>query len=342
MGSTNRKWHSDMGSDTITYLWSPKIEEYYVSYSPHGLEYGSIWMWAQVVDTDGSRYYICRELNKDSTNFVLYFKGTPGLNTEDEPVFQDRIFKGYILHHFDKDEATVTIRPQYEQGNWFKLTIKLGQFDFVDADGAVDLKYKLLATPQTWYCPGKYGILDDYMYRSQHCIISGTINGKEVSGWGGMDSEWSPPGVPARQTKRFEVLEKFWICWYTEYEDGTIEDGIYVRGYENHAAPYYVKNGKAYIPKKHHVVVKPRPDGVLESAEIYFDDMEFEYTTVALVANDVCAKADGQNTDEGGGDMAWTTGLVVNRAIKSKVKRGWASPEYKAKDCLEDPIKDMR
>lgn len=40
--------------------------------------------------------------------------------------------------------------------------------------------------------------------------------------------------------------------------------------------------------------------------------------------------------------MAWSSGFVVNRAMKSKAVSGWATPGYKAKDVQEDPIHDMR
>ena len=82
--------------------------------------------------------------------------------------------------------------------------------------------------------------------------------------------------------------------------------------------------------------------GLIESAVIYLDVLTCENKTVRLVARDVFALYDGQEPDGSGGDKAWTAGAVVDRATKSPVKRGWATPEHKAQALLDFRIVDLR
>ena len=343
MSSIERTYDPDIAGETITYLKRPTLPEYFRTYRPHALQFGAFWLWAQLVGEDGSTYFMCREINKDHAGFLLYFRGTPGTDQPDDQILQDDLYKGYILHFLDEETQQITIRSQFEGGNAFKIEIKPQLFRLDDANGKVDLTWTVLPAPaQEWYVPGHTGEFDDYAYRSEHGLVEGVIEGVKVSGWGGMDVEWLPVGVNTRQTTRYEILEKFWLVWYTEYEDGTIEDGVYVRGFGDHVAPYYYRDGKAYIPKDTHVDVVVDDGGLIESAAVHLDDLTFDYKTVRLVANDVSALDDGQQPDEAGGDMAWTAGVVVNRAIDSPVKRGWATPEYKAQALKDFPIEDLR
>jgi len=350
MASTIKSYHKEMGSDTITYLKKPTLLEYHCSYSPHGLQFGANWLWGQCLDEDGNNYYWCRETLKDYAGFLLYFKSEPGNTGADVQVFQDILFKGYILHILDEENGKSIIRPQYEDGNWFNIEMTIDKITMVDANGKVNFTYHPLSAPDQepapgheWYCPGQYGTMDDTMYRSKHYTVTGEIDGKKiVKGWGGLDTEWGPVGCPTRQFKRFDSIEKLWFCWYTEYDDGTVEDGVFVRGYDKHAAAYYYRNGKAYVPKDLHAEVTTDETGLLKTAVLYVDDMVFDYSTKRLVAQDVCAVDDGQSKDSGSEDMAWTSGLIVNRAMKAKAIAGWANPEFKANNVMEDPIEDMR
>ena len=343
MATAIRPFHPDMGTDTITYTWVPTLEEYYRVYQPHGMEYGMQNMWGIVSTDDGQPYFFTREIGKEVSIFTFYNKVSGGMETPDEPMFAGKLFSGYILHHLDESEGTVTIAPQFKGDDYFSLTIKPQSFHFIDAGGSVDLNFEVLAASHTWYCPGKYGALDDSMYRSEHARITGTINGERVTGFGGMDSEWVPVGVGLREAKRYAVIEKYWLVWTTEYEDGTVEGGVYVRGLGNNATPYYYRNGEAFIPEKHHIEVKMRSNGLVEAATIYFDDKIFDFTGTSLSAEDVCAVSDGQNADEDQGeDAGWVGGYVVSRDASSAPVKMFAMQESIPKRVLREGFDDLR
>jgi len=344
MASTVKSFKEEMGSATITYLKVPKIEEYHSSYRPHDMEFGAHWFWGHCIDVKGNTYFWVREILKDYAGFLFYFKATPGSQVPDDQIFKDDLFKGYILNILDRKNETVTIRPQFEEGASFNIVIEKDKIHMEDASGKVKFEYEELPAPcQEWYCPGQYGTMDDTMYRSKHYTVTGEIDGVKIAkGWGGLDTEWGPVGCPTRMYKRYDSIEKIFIVWYTEYEDGTVEDGVLVRGYGDHVSGWYYRDGKAYIPKDIHIEPEVGEGGALAKAVIYFDDMTFDFGITRLIANDVCALDDGQESDAEGGDMAWTAGVVTNRAIKSPVVAGWSTPEFKAKDVIEDPIRDMR
>lgn len=338
-------WRDEMGTQTINYLWKPRMEEYFREYKPHGLEYSMQNVWGLADGKSGKSYFWSREIGKELSTFVFWTRRDKNLEATSSVLFdQSEIFSGYVMHFFDPKQELVHIEPQYPQGNYFTLDIKPGEMHFVDVNGKADLQYKsIVSETHTWYCPGEVGTLYDSMYRHEQMLITGTIDGDEVSGWGGLDSEWEPVGVGLRQAKRFAYLEKFWLPWYTEYEDGTFEAGCYVRGIGNHACQYLILDGKARIPKKHHLELEQSPDGRLKKALIYFDDEVFEFVPEALVAENVCAVSDKlEDIKDITEDASWVSGYVKNTKIKKQIKRAWGNVEIMAKRCLKEGFKDMR
>ncbi len=332
----SRQFDVEKGSETIAYVHTPKLIEYYRTYRPHGLEYNVSWLWGHFEEVNtGTRYVYCREYKVANSNFVIITKVNFSMDTDDERIYDQPgdVFMGYTNMKMDPEKGKVNIAPLYPVGIDFNIDIAPQHIKSLDAGGRMDLDWNAIAPALYFYVPGHFGVENDILYSSEHYTVEGTVEGRKVKGWGGLDQSWNPPGVDYRQNKIIGALEKIWPVFYNEYEDGSFEGGTFVRGVGEHKALIYHKNGEARICKDIQVKIDNR-QGFIDGMKFKIDEMNFEWktesraTTATGVANDAAIVVENELDD-----TDWILGRMINLDEKKKVVKAYGTCEYFPNRC---------
>jgi hypothetical protein len=303
----------DLGSETISCTHTPRIEEYFRTYSPHGLSFQSIWLVANVMDETGQKYNLMREYKVTDTTMTLASKEVPGLNSSAEPLFKPgEMFQGRIFHELDKENGVVWVKPFLPDSTAFSVVIRPQHVEWKDADGRIDLVFDALGPALEYYCPGR---LEDALYRSEPSYVTGTVNGKAVSGFGVIDGGWGSVGVGFLQGKIYQVLEQNWIVWMNIYEDGSKECGVFVNGVDRFQAFYYNRDGKAMVTRHNKLEPTLTSDGFMKGASITMDDMAFEFVTESRIMQVQSF-------------VSWASGRLINLKEKRKPVKTFAWYEF--------------
>jgi hypothetical protein len=302
-----------LGSETVVYLHTPKIHDYFRTYTPYGLAFQSIWVVANVMDDDGQKYNLLREYKTTDTTMTMASREIPGLESQAEPLFEPgAMIHGRIFHEIDEENGTIMVRPFLPNSTAYSVIIQPQKIAWKDAGGRIDLQFEALGPAMEYHCPG---LLEDAMYRSEPHFVTGTVNGKKVSGFGVIDAAWGTPGVGFLQSKIYQVLEEHWIVWLNIYDDGTKESGVFITGVDRFEAFYYNKNGQARITRNNRFKPHFTPDGFIRGADITMDDLSFEFITESRIMQMKSF-------------VTWASGRIVNKQEKRKPVRSFAWYEF--------------
>jgi hypothetical protein len=302
-----------LGSETVVYLHTPKLRDYFRTYTPYGLAFQSIWVVANVMDDDGQKYNLLREYKTTDTTLTMASKEVPGLESRAEPLFEPgAMLHGRIFHEIDEENGMIMVRPFLPNSTAYSVVIQPQKIAWKDAGGRIDLQFEALGPAMEYHCPG---LLEDAMYRSEPHFVTGTVNGKKVSGFGVIDAAWGTPGVGFLQGKIFQVLEENWIVWLNIYDDGTKECGVFLNGVDRFEAFYYNKNGQAKITRHNRFKPHFTPDGFIRGADITMDDLSFEFVTESRIMQMQSF-------------VSWASGRIVNKQEQRKPVRSFAWYEF--------------
>jgi hypothetical protein len=303
----------ELGSDTVSYLNTPKLIEYFRTYSPHGLSFQSLWVVANVMDEAGTKYNLMREYKTTDTTMTLASVEVPGLHATAKPLFKPGdMFHGRILHELDEENGLIFVRPFLPGKAAFSIIIRPQQILWKDAGDRIDLTFNALGPALQYYTPGRP---EDAMYRSEPCYVEGTVDGKKVSGFGVIDNAWGSTGVGFIQGKIYRLLEEYWIVWLNIFEDGSKECGVFIDGIDRFEAFYYNRNGKARVTRHNTLVPDYTDDGFMKSATITMDDLTFEFTTESRIM-------------QVQSHVSWASGRVLNNKDSRKPVKSFAWFEF--------------
>jgi hypothetical protein len=313
------KYTPELGSETISYLITPKLHHYYRTYSPHGLCFQTAWIVAIVTDGGGQKYSLFRAFKAEDSISVMASKQIPGLDKDPERLFlpnQD-MFVGRAYNDLDDEKGQIVVEPFSKAGPTFEIILRPQHLLWKDATDRLDLEFKAVGPAMEFYVPGQ---LEDNLYRTELYLISGMLDGKKVSGFGNFDMSYGPPGYGFGQTKIYRVLEQAWVVWGTFYENGGHECGVYVNGKDKFEACLYIKDGQARVTRNNQFEGFTTPEGFVKGAHFKMDELEFEYTTESWVMRD---------------PVRWTShasGRVINKNEKRKPIESYSIMEFFPKD----------
>jgi hypothetical protein len=302
-----------LGSQTIVYTNTPTLKEYFRTYSPHGMAFQSIWVVANVMDDTGKKYNLLRQYKTEDTTMTMASREIPGLDARAEPLFEPgAMLHGRIFHEMDEENNVILVKPFLPNSTAYRVLIRPQHIEWQDADGRIDLTFDALGPALEYYCPGH---LEDALYRSEPHYVTGTVNGKKVSGFGVIDAAWGSVGVGFLQGKIYQVLEENWIVWLNIYEDGSKECGIFINGLDRFEAFYYNKNGQAQVTRRNKMVPEFTEDGFIRGAEITMDDLTFEFVSESRIMQMQSF-------------VTWASGRIINKKEKRKPVRSFAWYEF--------------
>lgn len=308
-----RVYTPELGSQTITYVRTPGLKEYFRTYSPHGMAFQSLWVVANVMDEAGQKYNLMREYKTTDTTMTLASKEIFGANATAAPLFAPgEMLHGRIYQEIDEKNNLIFVKPFLPNSQAYSVVIRPQHIEWKDANGRIDLAFDVLGPALEYYCPG---ILEDAFYRSEPHFVTGTVDGKVVSGFGVIDAAWGTAGVGFLQGKIYEVLEENWIVWLNIYSNGTRECGIFINGVDQFEAFYYNRNGNAQVTRRNKLTSIPSEDGFIKGAIIEADDMRFEFVTESRIVQMATL-------------VSWASGRVINKKEKEKPVKSFAWYEF--------------
>jgi hypothetical protein len=237
-------------------------------------------MVANVMDKQGNKYNIFREYKAfDSLNSVATLSIPDGV-TMAQSLFQPG--ESYLgkCNNDMIDEKTFQVQPYLVDPNLMTIVRGPQRAQWKDLNGRVDLEYKTLGPALEYYCPG---LVEDTMYRSEQYWVKGTVDGKDVQGYGVIDSAWGTPGIAWEQSKIFRYLEEAWVVWCNVFEDGSKECGVFMDGVDKFGCGYYNRDGQASVAGQSKAEVLWTPDGFLQGANFSVGNTPFVFKMDARI-----------------------------------------------------------
>ncbi len=302
------------GSRTLVRAYVPTAETYFRTHRPHGLAHQSTWLWASVADEQGHRYASTREFKVEATTLAGVSKLESDVSRDAARLYNN-LYLGIILHDLDAARGRVQVKSYPAKGTLaFSAEIQPQRYHHVEAGGEVDLNYVALGPAMQYLCPGE---IEDGFYSSELCEVSGSVQGRPVRGWGGLDIAWGPPGIGWTQSKIYTLLEEYWVVFVNELDDGTREYGVAVDGAADFSVGFLVRNGVPVHVGDAAIAMHRNADGFPTAATISLGAERYDFVTTARVA---AIK----------GLMQWASGEMVQRN-GPPVRNRFAWVEYFAK-----------
>lgn len=280
-------------SAVIAYAHTPPIEESYRRYQPHGLVYQCIFLVALVMDEDGNKYNLLRQLKAFDSIVTHATRSVPDGTTYAQQLFGP----GEMYMSRTENDLignSIQIKPYLASPDLVSIEFKPQKAHWEDVNGRINLDYKALGPALEYYCPG---LNEDNMYRSEPYRVKGKIDGIKVEGFGVVDSAWGPAGVDWAQCKIFRYLEDNWVVWMNEFDDGSRDCGVYMDGVGDFGCGYYNRDGQVVVSGKRPSEVIWTADGFIESSTFSVGDTAFEFTMEARVV-------------QAPGYLSWASGAV--------------------------------
>lgn len=299
---------SELGTQTLLRSFVPTAETYFRTYSPHRLCYQATWIWSQVEDADGQRYSVMREVKTEYSNLALVGRLNRDPAADPDRVYRD-LYLGIIEHNVNEEAGRVELRS-FPGGRGFTATIEPQHYHLVEAGGDIELDFRALGPAMEYYCPGA----EDALYASELCRVEGTFQGRPVSGYGGLDLAWGPPGIGWTQGKIYGRLERYWIVWVNRADDGTHEYGVAVAGEEGFEVGFRVRSGQVHLGRCR-VEMEHDAGGFPRQAQAEVSGEPYTFTTTSRVS---AIK----------GRVLWASGEMRARSEPRPVEHRFAWLEY--------------
>ncbi len=278
MAAGREIYHESLGSKIHAEEFHPTLPCYFRTYTPHDLAYQGHWLWTGVVDEDGNRYACLREWKTEYSMNALISK----LDSDPEK-YASRLYKQLNMGviHFEKDDEqkVIHVAPAFVK-DAFHIAIQPQKIQWKDADGELELEFNALGPALKYLCPGEK---ENCFYTSEFCRVSGTIQGKKVKGFGGLDCSFGTPGIGWLQSKIYCILEKYWVVWANRYDDDSLEYGICFDGEADFNVGFIVRDGAAKISDCS-IRMENFDDGFPGSAGVVMGDEKYLFKTRSRVS----------------------------------------------------------
>lgn len=261
---------------------TPTVDESYRLYMPQpDMAFMVTYMVANVMDNQGNKYNLFREYKMFDTLNMLASLAIPDGITLAQPLFQPG--EAYLgkANNDMLDADSFQVQPYLYPPSLFTVVRGTQWARWQDLSGRYDLHYQTLGPALQYICPGKS---EEFMYRSEPYWITGVLDGKDVQGYGVIDTSWGTPGIAWEQSKIFRNLEEVWLVWCNLFEDGTKECGVFMDGVDQFGCGYFNQNGKTVVAGQKKSEILWTPDGFVQGANFSVGDLPFAFTMDSRVA----------------------------------------------------------
>ena len=284
-----------------------------------GLVWDQAWLYTIVASADGQKYVLIRGYEKALTGMWLSSKLNADILKVSPRVFKS-LYTGPLYFDLDDDKQMARIKSWPSKHN-FTIDLYTDHITWQEENAALDLEWKALGPAMRLTDSGSKDH-EGLIYTSEMFEVKGRLNGIEVSGLGGLDQAWLPPGIGWTQCKTYNYIQNCWIPWATRYDDGSLEYGVNATGDGDWHWAFLVQDGKPYIDQNNSLELKFEQAGdarVPIEANIQHGDKRFKWV------------ADGR-ADIIKGNMNWVSGKMTNENKKAVPLETFAWNEFRSEN----------
>lgn len=237
------------GSDVMTMMFTPKLRDWWRGATPCGRTFDICWLSANVRAEDGEYWKLFRSWQTVSSS--QYYETHISVDRTSTTVqAPDDHYYGMMFYEYNDDKTKIVLNnysyPGITEGKNFRVELEPGVVRWTENNGRSDLTFTSMGPAWRWICLGG-DVHDEILYQVETYDITGTVNGKKVSGYGSMDFVFGNPGETWQQNKIYGYIEDIWVPFVTYYENGNKYYGHFLTGRGGFRLGYYVKNGKALV-----------------------------------------------------------------------------------------------
>lgn len=212
----------------------PSLALYRRGWSPAaGAGLAGIWVGAVVTDAEGNRFWGVRGFD----DFVLgmthvvspvcgFKRLSDGLDGEPVHLFPEYSTLDWFepLQYSDTEE---TVRLTYPSG---RISRDAKTFEWSDASGQWYLRGRTISDVAITHVPVQNGVDADVFYRHELMYVTGTVEGRAVSGYAHQDFAFGPPGSIYTELAIARQYQGMWVSWLHEDSDGHLGGGSFWQG----------------------------------------------------------------------------------------------------------------
>ena len=251
----------------------PSVESFRLSHSPRdGLGVVLICPWVILRGESGANYQFMRAYALPEMHTVINFGAYRGIGELDKqaPLLISFSEHPAVEAYTVTEDATAIAYASPSH----RLRLGLGQFEWVDAGGRIDLRAELMGQPCTFFVPEQTGIPHPILSRSHFGYVTGTIDDDPVRGIWTHDFIFSRPGLTFGETHFTRVLHNYWMNWMVEYDDGTFEGGHAWRGRPGtgFAAAHHVVDGVSHARSDARITMTHTERGSIDTLTLQLGD----------------------------------------------------------------------
>lgn len=202
-----------------------------------GLGNSALVIWGTFEDEDGVSYCICREIPGYLSGgcWVMSNVSGDGMRLIGESA---RLWNGGLIIENDGNRAEWTSADRYRQIEpSFHLLFDNGRAEYRESD-LLNITARREATGYQFYEPTHGQGSSNQVY-----LASGTIAGKAVKGWLGLNPHFQKPGINYRISPM--VRDGIMVMWFDVgniYEDGSWEQGPVIVGRDGYSVAWIVND----------------------------------------------------------------------------------------------------
>jgi hypothetical protein len=197
----------------------------------------SVFGYGSLYDADGGLYVFVRELPAGATIGLGLFSDQDGKNCR-APKGGISSYRGSVdIRKTDKDITWLSGDYAYRKEPSLMISHDGGRLHWQEKN-IMDLKGRAMQPGIQWYDPSP----ESQGYAMLFHRVSGTVMGKAVEGWIGLDVIYLGLGQIYSESPMAKWLKLSWCAFANEYEDGAWELGSITKGFENFSMAIIVNN----------------------------------------------------------------------------------------------------
>jgi hypothetical protein len=203
-----------------------------------GLPQQAVWGYATLEDADGNVYVFVREMPPGSTNGLGLFSDKGGLTSCRFVEECMTSYRGIMLVEKSREGITWTSADRSVLEEPSLVISHDGETLHWREKGILELEGRALSPGYQWLdaAPGNQA------YAAQMHRVSGTVLGKPVDGWVGLDVLYLAPGKVYGTSPMAKGLVLSWAAFATEFDDGGWEHGFIMKGFGNFSAALIIND----------------------------------------------------------------------------------------------------
>jgi hypothetical protein len=237
--------YGDFDFQTVVDAYDPTLADLQPHHSRHGLSLQVQYFYGGLQDADGTMWAVERKFIGPMTGGLWLMNNSsgdlnihPGTLTssrgesirEIEP--SKRVWRNHLLHTM-AEKVGIESEPM-------ELTIDDQGIRWSEGS-LLDVSGDLQGPGFQFYAPARD---EPLFYTTQVYWVTGTIAGKPVEGFIGLDNGYFTHGLEWKEYRYFKDLELSWEVFGNKFTDGSIEYGVIVKGRRGWSGAATFENGK--------------------------------------------------------------------------------------------------